>query len=59
MSQTGCASGKRAVVPDPFAGSGGVAARTEGRGFIGFEKDEQTAKAANKRVGDALVGLTD
>ena len=51
-----CAAGERAVVLDPFAGSGsaGVAARMEGRGFIGFEKDEQTAKAANKRVGDAL-----
>jgi len=46
----------RAIVLDPFAGSGsaGVAARLEGRGFIGFEKDEQTAKAANKRVGRGL-----
>ena len=55
-----CASGERAIVLDPFAGSGstGVAARMEGRGFIGFEKDEPTAKAANKRVGDARERLT-
>ena len=55
-----CASGARAVVLDPFAGSGsaGVAARLEGRRFIGFEKAERAAKAANKRVGEGVVGLT-
>ena len=51
-----CASGDAAVVMDPFAGSGstGIAARMEGRGFVGFEKDEATAKAANCRVAEAV-----
>ena len=51
-----CADGEDAVVMDPFAGSGstGVAARIEGRGFIGFENDADTAAAANRRVADAV-----
>ena len=53
-----CANGEDAVVLDSFAGSGstGVAARIEGRGFIGFEKDEPTARAANVRVAEAHHG---
>lgn len=53
-----CASDKDAVVLDSFAGSGstGVAARTEGRGFVGFEKDEAAARAANDRVAEATYG---
>lgn len=44
--------GADSIVLDPFAGTGstGVAARLEGRGFIGFEKDERMAKMANERV---------
>ena len=51
------AADQSAIVLDPFAGSGstGVAARMEGRSFIAFEKDEQTAKAANRRVTDTIV----
>ena len=51
-----CAKGEEAIVLDSFTGSGstGVAARLEGRGFIGFEKDEPTAIAADHRVADAL-----
>ena len=51
-----CANGKDAIVLDSFAGSGstGVAARIEGRGFIGFEKDEATAIAADRRVAEAI-----
>ena len=51
-----CAGGEDAIVLDPFAGSGstGVAARIEGRGFVGFEKEEAMAKAANARVGEAI-----
>ena len=43
---------ENAVVLDTFAGTGstGVAARLEGRGFIGFEKDERMARLANERV---------
>lgn len=53
-----CASSEDAVVLDPFAGSGstGVAARTEKRGFIGFEKDKATAQSANRRVAEAEHG---
>ena len=51
-----CANGEDAIVLDSFAGSGstGVAARIEGRGFIGFEKDEATAIAADRRVVEAI-----
>ena len=47
-----CAPGANTVVLDPFAGSGssGVAARLEGRGFIGFEIDSAMAKTAEKRI---------
>ena len=40
------------VALDPFAGSGstGVAARLEGRGFIGFEIDGRMAEIADRRV---------
>ncbi len=50
------ASGEDVVVFDPFAGSGstGVAARMEGRGFAGFEKDAEMAYAADSRVEDAV-----
>lgn len=45
-------SPKGAVVFDPFAGSGsaGVAARMEGRGFIGMEIDKRMARVANRRI---------
>lgn len=51
-----CANDSDAIVLDSFAGSGstGVAARLEGRGFLGFEKDETTATAADSRVADAI-----
>ena len=41
-----------AVVFDPFAGSGstGVAARKEGRRFIGIEIDAEMARSAEKRI---------
>ena len=47
-----CADGADAVVLDPFAGSGatGIAARREGRGFIGFEIDPAMAAAADARI---------
>ena len=47
-----CADGEAALVLDPFAGSGstGVAARTEGRGFIGFEIDTAMAELADARI---------
>ena len=47
-----CAEGGDALVLDPFAGSGstGVAARTEGRGFIGFELDTAMAELADARI---------
>lgn len=50
-----CADGPDAVVLDPFAGSGttGIAARREGRGFIGFEIDPAMAAAAAARVAAA------
>ena len=56
-----CAGGEDAIVMDPFAGSGstGVAARIEGRGFVGFEKDEAMAEAANARVGEAYDELAE
>lgn len=48
-----CAKG--GTVLDPFAGSGssGVAAKLEGRGFVGFEMDKTTARAAAKRIAEA------
>ena len=51
-----CANDSDAIVLDSFAGSGstGVAARMEGRGFLGFEKDESYAQAANRRVIEAV-----
>ena len=51
-----CAEGEEAVVLDPFAGSGttGVAARLEGRGFIGFEIDAAMAEIAARRIAEAL-----
>ncbi len=44
-----------AVVFDPFVGSGstGVAARMEGRGFIGVEIDADMARSAEKRIESA------
>lgn len=49
-------SPKGAVVFDPFAGSGstGVAARLEGRNFIGVEIDSHMARTAELRVEAAL-----
>ena len=45
-------SAPRSLVLDPFAGSGttGVAALREGRSFIGFEIDYETAAGANRRI---------
>lgn len=45
------------LVIDPFAGTGsaGVAARLEGRDFLGFELDPATALAANQRVEEMRV----
>lgn len=50
-----CAQGEVEIILDPFAGSGsaGVAAKLEGRGFIGFEIDETMAKIAAKRIAEA------
>lgn len=49
-----CAGDDAGLVLDPFAGSGstGVAARAEGKPFLGFEIDEQMAEVANKRIAD-------
>ena len=49
-----CAAGDDALVLDPFAGSGstGVAARAEGKQFLGFEIDEQMAEVADRRIAD-------
>lgn len=51
-----CAEGDDAIVLDPFAGSGstGVAAKLEGRGFIGFEVDETMAARADQRIREQL-----
>ena len=45
------------TVLDPFAGTGstGVASRLEGRDFIGFEIDEETAIAANQRIEEVKI----
>ena len=50
------APGVETLILDPFAGSGstGVAARTEGRGFLGFEIDPAMAETADRRVVDCL-----
>ena len=50
------APGAETLILDPFAGSGstGVAARTEGRGFLGFEIDPEMAETADRRVVDCL-----
>lgn len=55
-----CSEGRAALVLDSFAGSGstGVAARLEGRDFIGYETDPATAIAANQRVAGALSAST-
>lgn len=47
-----CAPGPETVVLDPFAGSGstGVAARLEGRGFLGVEIESAMAAIAEHRV---------
>lgn len=47
-----CAPGPDTVVLDPFAGSGstGVAARLEGRGFLGVEIESAMAATAERRV---------
>ena len=44
------------LVFDPFTGSGatGVAARHEGRDFLGVERDHTQARAANRRIAAAL-----
>ena len=49
-----CARGEQEIVLDSFAGSGstGVAAKTEGRGFAGFELDDSMAHAAMKRIAE-------
>lgn len=41
------------TVLDPFAGSGstGVAARDEGMGFVGIEKEAEYAAIARERLG--------
>ena len=41
---------------DPFVASGsiGLAAKLEGRSFIGFEIDKEMAAIANKRIQDQL-----
>ncbi len=51
-----CAEGAEAVVLDPFAGSGttGVAARQEGRSFIGFEIDGEMARVAERQISRAV-----
>ena len=45
---------EESLVVDPFAGSGsvGVAARLEGRRFLGFELDAEMAATAEARIGD-------
>jgi site-specific DNA-methyltransferase (adenine-specific) len=47
------------VVLDPFAGSGttGVAAITEGRSFIGCERDPRYLDTATRRIEDAATAL--
>ena len=41
------------LILDPFAGSGTtcVAARNQGRSFIGIERDQGYAEVAEKRIG--------
>ncbi len=57
----GIFSCENAKVFDPFAGSGstGVAARLEGRQFIGSEIDQSMAETANQRIEECLNGNTD
>ena len=51
-----CSDGEGSLVLDPFAGSGstGVAARLEGRGFLGVEIEAEMAKTAEARVENAI-----
>ena len=45
------------TVLDPYAGSGstGVAAKLEGFDFIGFEREEEYCRIANKRLGEKTL----
>lgn len=56
-----CAPGPETVVLDPFAGSGstGVAARLEGRGFLGVEIESAMAAIAERRVNRPTVAETE
>ncbi|MCY4419305.1 MAG: site-specific DNA-methyltransferase [Cytophagales bacterium] len=49
-------SAPKALVLDPFAGSGstGVAAKREGRNFIGYEIEHEMAQSAQERIEDTL-----
>lgn len=51
-----CPEGSDAIVLDSFAGSGssGVAAIMEGRAFVGFERNEEWVRKANKRIEEII-----